>query len=274
MKAAWALAVMAGTGMGAAHAALDPSRFHCVDYSSSSGNLLMRSNMPIASNASGVLEAEDFAYSEIVDLVQQRAPDCGAEAPETFYLVEVTLNNALDDKSGLVAVKAWHAMPDHFSLGRLVEWPIGVAGIIPPARVPEDKWQTVATNMFVVDQLPERVAMLDQLMAMPSPTNGFPVVTLVHCTAGCDRTGEMIGAYRMAKGSISAEDMYALDVSECGRPPNYYSTHALEWYCILLEGQGYTSLGDCTGFATCEPLGDCTPTNPTTGVGKEKRRLR
>jgi len=246
-----------------AQAALDPSRFHCVGYASESGNLLMRSNMPIATNASGVLLAEDFAYDEIKSLVQDRAAECGAAPPGDFFLVEVTLNNAFDDKSGLVAVKAWHGEPDHFSLGRLVEWPLGVAGIVPPARVPEDEQVTVANNMFVVDQLPERVAMLDQLMSMASPIDGVPVVTLVHCTAGCDRTGEMIGAYRMTQGGISAADMYQMDVSECGRPPNYYSTHALEWYCILLESQGYTDLGNCTGFATCEPFGDCVPTSST-----------
>ena len=25
---------------------------------------------------------------------------------------------------------------------------------------------------------------------------------------------------------------YARDVSECGRPPNYFSTSALEWFCL------------------------------------------
>ena len=46
----------------------------------------------------------------------------------------------------------------------------------------------------------------------------------------------MIGAYRLAANTregndaapISAAEMYALDIKECGRPPNYYSTHALE----------------------------------------------
>ena len=62
---------------------------------------------------------------------------------------------------------------------------------------------------------------------------------------------------------------YALDIAECGRPPNYYSTHALEWYCLTLQYGGVSEkvLGDCTGFATCEPFGDCVPTtNATTST--------
>ena len=79
----------------------------------------------------------------------------------------------------------------------------------------------------------------------------------------------MIGAFRMStvtSPQITAADMYALDVAECGRPPNYYSTHALEWYCLLLQDQGVQGLGDCLGFATCNPPtkgADCTPTYET-----------
>ena len=85
----------------------------------------------------------------------------------------------------------------------------------------------------------------------------------------------MIGAYRLASNThqsnhapVSAAEMYALDISECGRPPNYFSTHALEWYCLTLQYSGVSTevLGDCTGFATCEPFGDCVPTNNSSAV--------
>lgn len=154
---------------------------------------------------------------------------------------------------------------DNFEQGRLVEWPIGVAGIIPPAKVDKDKRAEVSEDMWAVDQLPQRVDMLKQMLSL-TLDSGKPIVILVHCTAGCDRTGEMIGAYRLTSGNYTAQEMYALDVSECGRAPNYYSTHALEWYCIKLQTDGYTNLGDCLGFATCEPFGDCEPTNATTST--------
>lgn len=249
---------------------IDYNRFHCVTKDESTGNFLFRSNMPLAPNATGTAVADDFGYDAIRSYVSSRAPEeCGSAPPDDFYLVEVTLNNAADDTQGLLAVRAWHGWPENMGLGRLVDWPLGTAGIVPPSAVPPALWDTVAGRLFVVDQLPARVAALTQLLQTPTPAwaGGKPLVVLVHCSAGCDRTGEMIGAFRLTYESnpqISAADMYALDVSECTRPPNYYSTHALEWYCILLESQGVQGLGNCTGFATCTHPpkgGDCTPTS-------------
>jgi hypothetical protein len=237
---------------------IDYNRFHCVTKNEETGNYLFRSNMPLAVNATGVALAEDFGYEDIKQFVASRGvEECGS-APDDFYLIEVTLNNALDDTQGLVAVRAWHSWPENMDNGRIVEWPLGVAGIIPPDQVPEDKWANISESMFVVDQLPQRVAALETLLATKAPSwaEGKPLVIMVHCSAGCDRTGEVIGAFRLShynNPQMSAADMYALDVSECTRAPNYYSTHALEWYCILLQSQGVQGLGDCTGFATCNP---------------------
>ena len=245
----------------AAATTLDPERFHCVAHVDG-GGFLMRSNMPLRANATGVAAAEQFAYDDVMRLARARARDeCGAALADDAYLVEVSLADAFDDANGLLAARAWHADPAHFARGRLAEWPLGVAGLVPAARVDAAARAGVAERMFVVDQLPQRVAMLDALLAAAPPA-GAAVVVLVHCNAGCDRTGEMIGSWRLASGAAtSAAEMYALDVAECGRAPNYYSTHALEWYCLRLQAEGREGLGDCLGFATCEPFGDCVPTN-------------
>jgi hypothetical protein len=247
-------------------------------------------------------------YDDIKNFVATRGlEECGAAPDGDFYLVDVTLNNALDDDDGLLAIRAWNGWPENMDHGRVIEWPLGAAGIVPPQAVPQEDWYSVAAQLFVVDQLPERVAALTALLATPGPAwagGGKPVVMVVHCSAGCDRTSEVIGAFRMTyddgegtpqvrsrlprvKSSqqepfylvathvnmarcvtctpqVTAADMYNMNCAECGRPPNYYSTHAQEWYCILLESQGVTGLGDCTGFATCEPLGSCEPTTTTT----------
>jgi len=73
----------------------------------------------------------------------------------------------------------------------------------------------------------------------------------------------MIGSLRLFNNpTLSPSLMYELDVSECGRPPNYYSTHALEWFCIWNyyhgEKGGY-EVEECTEFAKCKPFGDCEP---------------
>ena len=249
-------------------------RVHCVAHDAVSGNFLFRSNMPLAYNATGVALESDFGYEDLSEAVRDRAAEeCGAAVPEEFFLLEVTLNNALDDTQGLVAVRAWHSTTENMGLGRLVEWPIGTAGIIPAARVPAQQRSTYAQNMWEVDQIPQRVQELNSLLAMKEPAwgGGKALVVAVHCSAGCDRTGEMIGAWRLEaytsgwfESQMSAADMYALDVSECTRAPNYYSTHALEWYCLYLQDQGMQGLGDCLSFATCEPppKNNCSQTGP------------
>jgi len=91
-----------------------------------------------------------------------------------------------------------------------------------------------------------------------------PVVLYVHCTAGCDRTGEVIGSYRMKyQTEYDVVEMYGLDVAECGRPPNYWSTTALEWFCLYMQENGRPNLADCMEFAVCKFAGDCKPTNVT-----------
>jgi len=100
-----------------ASATLDYKRFHCVAKDNATGNYMFRSNMPIATNASGVATADDFAYDEIKSYVASRGEEeCGSAPPEDFYLVEVTLNNALDDDDGLLAVRAWHGWPVNTSM--------------------------------------------------------------------------------------------------------------------------------------------------------------
>ena len=65
-------------------------------------------------------------------------------------------------------------------------------------------------------------------------SSNFPIMGVcdggvVHCTAGCDRTGEFIGSYRLQFQGVDVYEMYQMDTDECGRSPNYWSTMALEW---------------------------------------------
>jgi hypothetical protein len=63
--------------------------------------------------------------------------------------------------------------------------------------------------------------------------------------------------------NATTDVMYSKDVTECGRPPNYFGTNGLEWYCYYLQLHAGVNPGDCVSFATCTLFGDCTPTNNT-----------
>ncbi len=83
----------------------------------------------------------------------------------------------------------------------------------------------------------------------------------VHCEGGCDRTGELVGAYRMRYFNTNVTEMYAEDVSECGRAPNYFATNGLEWFCLYFgENFNGPTGSTCTSFASCELFGKCKPT--------------
>lgn len=106
-----------------------------------------------------------------------------------------------------------------------------------------------------------RIKAIRQILETPNPRQ---IAIFVHCTAGCDRTGEVIGSYRYHfDQSLSIKEMYSQNVIECGRAPNYFSTSALEWFCIYQravdEEMGVDRPDDCLSFAKCKVFGDCEP---------------
>jgi hypothetical protein len=190
-----------------------------------------------------------------------------------FFIQDVSLDNDLN-KGFAQEKEFWHA-PGSAQYGSFTNWPLGTAGVLPPSSYSEAKRRELLNStVWKVDQLPSRIDELHQMLVRPSPQLGRSTATLVHCTAGCDRTGEVIGAYRMVYGGLGSNgaylgratttQMYALDTSECGRSPNYWSTSALEWWCFELLYNRNIGSGNCTGFASCEPLQHGQPCQPCT----------
>merc|ERR1712080_320196 len=143
---------------------------------------------------------------------------------------DVSLNNVVDDDER--ELDFWKSAPSSF--GELVKWPLGFQGIVSPHDLSDTLRKAACyAGITEIDSLDKKAHSLWTMMQRPTPT-----VILIHCTAGCDRTGEMVAAYRIINGDFlsgrpSATDsrnisqIYAEDVAECGRPPNYYSTTAL-----------------------------------------------
>ena len=149
----------------------------------------------------------------------------------------------------------------HDSLGYYVNEAIGFAGILPPsifslAQITAMSDPNSTKSVWAQDKLPSR---LDSFYtALNSKhSSGKPLVIVVHCEAGCDRTGQWVGSYRMRYNKASVTDMYALDTAECGRSPNYFGTSGLEWFCYYLSMHVGIIPGNCTGVAKCKPFGKC-----------------
>ena len=251
-----------------AHAGLDPNRVHLVDHNPGSGNFLFRGNMP--TNDTG------FAYDQLFGLMAERAGNASLTLPANAYMHVISLNNIADGKD-FSHEKAWWKQSSSAQLGELTLWPLGLAGILPPKSFSdgEKKRQMASENasnsVWKVDNIPSHVRTLNVLMEQQGPS-ARPRIIYVHCTAGCDRTGELIGAYRLTNGldGHNIVDTYAHDACEPapagkygdGRFPNYYSTSALSWYCLYDAYYGRpnaSALAGCETFYSCKPLGDCHP---------------
>lgn len=256
------LAVVSAASIASFSAAtLDYSRVHLVDQAN--GNFLFRGNMPVNDTS--------FAYDQLVAMMAERAQAAGVEIPNEFYLVDLSLSNSFD--KGFALEQAFWANGAHGNLGVFVNWQLGAAGLLPPSSYPLKQAQQMALNgssVWKVDQLPTRIPLIREMLETgkvppsvatlpPSAPWGAPLVIYVHCEAGCDRTGEVIGAYRMQYQAANVTGMYALDTAECGRSPNYFSTGALEWFCLYFSETFSQNIGDCEGFATCKPFGKCQP---------------
>jgi hypothetical protein len=231
---------------------LDYSRVHIVDQNKETGNFLFRGNMPVNSSDNS------FQYQTLVKYMGMRAEEANVTLPADFTLVDISLNNLFD--KALKVEKAFWKNPANAKYGKFINWPLGLAGIVPPSKFsPSEQRKMANSTVWKIDKIPARITAIREMLETKTDK---PTVVYVHCTAGCDRTGEVIGSYRLKyETEYNVTQMYALDVSECGRPPNYWSTTALEWFCIYEAENGRPALSStCTGFAKCKFAGKCTPT--------------
>lgn len=133
----------------------------------------------------------------------------------------------------------WHGGAGTSDKGSMLTWTLGTAGLLPPSGYSADKrakmcLPTSSDSVWKIDDIPSRV---EELRTMLAKKTAIPTLHYVHCEAGCDRTGELSGAYMMKynapklPGSPTPPQWYAADNCSAGRYPNYYSTSALQW-CV------------------------------------------
>lgn len=235
---------------------LDYTRVHLVDHNAKTNNFFFRGNMPVVNGS--------FAYDTLIEYFQKRAKEANVPLPTAnFTLVDLSLNNAFDGKD-FDAEKAFWKDKANAKYGRFINWPL-VGGLVSPKKFSKAEREKMANGtVWKVDKLPKRVVALRDLLDTPNTAPGVvSTFVYVHCTAGCDRTGEMVGSYRMKYTTENITNVYAHDAFECGRPPNYWSTTAIEWFCLYIQENGRPEFGDgCTSFAKCKFGGKCVPTVP------------
>lgn len=219
---------------------IDQSRVHLIDaYPRGTGahNFIFRGNNPTTTvNGTTV-----FDYDTLVSSMRLAAnKECNVTLPSTFRIVDVDLEN-LSDPGYFVEHQYWKKNPDK---GEVLQWTTLGSALDVKVTPNRDSWVKNGTWAIQgkADQLPERLATLHA--ALLNATDP-PTVFFVHCNAGCDRTGEFIGAYAMSYLKYNITTAMGEASKQCGRTPNFFASESLGWWCLTLTAQGRTDMGNC-----------------------------
>jgi hypothetical protein len=246
-----------------ANGPLDPKRVHLVDAypKSNPTNFFFRTNNPIAKGA-------DFNFSSVIGILNEKAQaECNTTLPMSgFKVYDLDLENPTDP-GFFKELEYWNKHPDQgqagtdalpgawMTLGSLLE-PKYLPKVIRDAIIKNGTWAVQGKS----DHLPERIA---AARALITDTSGPPKIIFAHCNAGCDRTGEFIGAYALSHLGYNITTAYGEACKQCGRCPNYFATMALGWWCLTLQESGAIQSSNCLDFAGCTVFKDCDAHSPT-----------
>ena len=176
--------------------------------------------------------------------------------PAQYYLVVICLLHTNSDDSPDIAAELQY-FENSSGEGEIHLWDTLGTELCCFDRAPAERHRLVKTlDQWLGDPLIWRVATLRQWLEtsqlpfqpQPNPQPDLPCVFNVHCSGGCDRTGELIGAYRLRYMGASWLDMWG--EQPCGRPMGCSNYRALQWYAFWLNetfGFAISSIGEDGG---------------------------
>ena len=231
---------------------IDQKRVHLIDSYPRDvpRNFLFRGNNPTNKTENGYT----FDYGGLVASLRKSAEtECGVELPGYFRVVDVDLEN-LSDPGYVAELEFWKQHP---SLGEVLHWT--TLGTLLDVKKTPFKTEFIQNGSWAIqgdaDRLIER---LSQLHSMLANVSSVPMVFYVHCNAGCDRTGEFMGAHTMRYLGYNVTTALGEAQRQCGRAPNFFATESVGWWCLTLKERfGRTDVGDCLNAFGCHYFGDC-----------------
>ena len=77
-----------------------------------------------------------FAYDQLMGFMRKRAAEAGIIMEQDLYLIVISFNNIFDGSDFDHERQFWDD-PAHKPLGKLINWPLGLSGVVPPQVYPE-----------------------------------------------------------------------------------------------------------------------------------------
>lgn len=225
-----------------------------VEYVDSVGqSFLFRGQAPLTGGSTSPVH---FNYKGLKRAIANAAAQAGVALPAKYAIVDVS-QLWVDDLSeaerqpmpqqALLERKLANKEYDFFKanprLGQAHLWPSAGTEVSPTDAALQACRDALAATRddWLRDPLQKRVETIRGWMEDP-PQIGItrPMVVYVHCYGGCDRTGQLIGAYRMRYMNMTWEEMEAANAAASQRPtPPFFveNCNALRWYARYLNLQ-------------------------------------
>ncbi|WP_257266869.1 protein-tyrosine phosphatase family protein [Endozoicomonas sp. ONNA2] len=210
--------------------AFSPRKLRLVDYNPESGNYLFRGNMPIIKG--------QFAYQELIDTMNQRSLEkLQLPLPDNIFIFDISLISKLGERHLLRKEQVFsQTNPD---LVHLIHHPVYGA-----ASNPDYYPKSVLHIMLKLPFIGDVYRLVNKLNRLLDQEHNRPTAIFVHCQAGSDRTGMVIGTYQMQFLGKSYQEVIEEAEEIAGRPIRYPQKKGLQWIAYYLrEHKGIQSVG-------------------------------
>jgi protein tyrosine phosphatase len=196
------------------------------------GNYLFRSGSPLTS------DLKNFDIDNITCAMKEQLIQYNMSLIEPFYLIDISLLTQLKNSDKFCLKIEYDFFRNNSRKGIVINYPI-FGEPTPPYHMRNCTHRNILAttiNQWTNDKLPSLILYIRTILEMKMMT---PLVILVHCMEGVDRTGEVIGSYQLrylntTVCNIIQQDTFINNNSIAPKRDNY---NALLWYQLYLSLQ-------------------------------------
>jgi hypothetical protein len=223
-------------------------------------NFLYRGGAALTTDPNGNIVFDYDGLRAAIKNPPPHTPRPPVPPPESYYLVVVNLVHS-NEGPGITAEANyfWNDVSNpNRNKGQVQFWDTYGTSLCYFETAPDARHRLVATlGEWLPEPLIWRVDTLRGWLEFPStlpiqrlPEPFQPIVVYVHCDGGCDRTSEMIGAYRLCypPADWPPDEVWQRMCAEhpCDAPMGCNNYMATQWYAFWLnqtKGRSITGIG-------------------------------
>jgi hypothetical protein len=202
---------------------------------------------------------KSFSFSTLVASLELAAKQLNATLPSRYFTIVINVENL--DTTGFTSEDGTNVVSEHAffannsALGQFYFWHMVGTSSHPAASLFDGQrdWLAATYADWGTDKLVSRVETLRTMLT--SQNSPIPLVIFFHCDCGCDRTGQLAGAYAMRFHNASWDQVVATNRQVAGRPQLCPTHHQMQWYCVYANSVlNISSTGNCLKTHVCTPV--------------------